>query len=224
MVDSVSDTAVSGAILRDLLTKAVVTDVVHRVRRDPTESADDDQRLTDALEVGLATLEAHSQCELRAELFGQSVAIPLARSQVIEVARPLIDRMRNTLTDWSRRFASQQTIDYVLYWGDLASKLATRDLISHVFTRSETIGLDQCCIARGVARLVSMVRGGSIDVGGVRQQESFPVLATLPVVENLGQESAVIGARIIELDVHNGASHNGERGRCNSVEIRPPIA
>ncbi len=197
--DTVYDTTLSGSVLRELLIGAIARDVVGRLRKDPTESAADDQRLHDALEQVLHVLQTQNETAFRADLFGSPFTIPFSRARLAEVAQPIIDRLQSTMSQWHQRFARQGSVDSVLYWGDLASLLTPGKQLARTFSSAETIELDRYCVARGMSRLVALVRTGQIEVSTMESQASFPLLETVPEGKIFGCGSAAARARVVEI-------------------------
>lgn len=200
LADTANDTACSGSALRALVIKAFASEVISRLRKDPTESAPDDQRLNDAVEAALQTLETNRESDLRAELFGSPIEIPFSRARLAELARPLHDRLLTTLNEWSRRFARHEPVDCVIYWGDLASKLAIGPQIARIFSRSETVGLDAYCVARGVARIVKRIHAEQLGMTGAEKQGKIPIFESLPPLERSTGHAAGPGATVVQLD------------------------
>ena len=190
----------SGAALRERLIAEFARELVTRVRRDPTESAPDDQRLHDALEVLLHKLAGQPQCDLHAVLFGNPVTLPFSTSRLAELARPLNERLRGTVAEWHARFARGGPLDAVLCWGDLAGRLPVEPMLKQVFSTAEVHPLDPYCVARGVARLAALAQSGQLSLHAADRCGPFPLLAALPACEALGPHDRHAGARVVRLD------------------------
>ena len=196
---TVCDAALSGSAVRNLLVGAFARDVVGRLRKDPTESAADDQQLHDALEQVLHLLQTQNEAELRANLFGSTVTIPFSRTRLLEVTQPIIERFQKTMSQWQQRFTQQGSVDTVLYWGDLASYLTAGRDLARTFAHAETVELDGYCVARGVARLVALVRTGQIAVSKVCSQTQLLLLDTLSENAISGSSDVATPARLVAM-------------------------
>lgn len=198
--ETVGDELLSGAALRELLLADFAREVVTRVRRDPTESAPDDQNLHNALEVLLHKLTIQAQYDLQAVLFGNPVTLPFSTGRLAELARPLSERLRKTAAEWQTRFSRGGPLDAVLYWGDLTARLPVEATLKQVFPTAEIHGLDPYCVARGVARLVALVQSGHLSCGSADRCESLPLFSVLPACEALGPGETQSRARVVRLD------------------------
>ncbi len=200
LADTACHDALSGTALRELVIADLAREVVGQMRRDPTESAADDQALHDALEEALHALTSCSECDLHAVLFGKPVTLPFSAARVAQLARPLADRLQTVMADWRLRFSRGGPIDAVLYWGDLSARLPVERTLKQVFSTAETHARDFYCVARGVARLVGLVHAGRLSRETADRCERLPLFPALPACDAFGPAAATVQARVVRLD------------------------
>lgn len=174
------DDAVSGSILRQMLVAAVAKEVIVQLRKDPTESASEDQNLCDAVEQLLQRLTIDRHAAFEAVLFGSPFTATFSCGPLSQLCQPLLERIGQTLSDWCVQFSRSGPVEAVLYWGDLTARLALTDVVPKAFPNAEAHLLDAYCVARGVARLVALAHAGKISSNVRTGENGAPLYQVLP--------------------------------------------
>ncbi len=198
---SESDSALSGASMRSVLSDYIAGAVVSSLRRDPTESPEDDQRLHDAVDQLLSALQVDTAAEFRATLFGEAFVLPFSRAELGALVQPLAARFNERVRHWYVRFSRQAPVDAVLVWGDLLTCIDVEQTLRHTFSDSEVHVLSSHCVSRGVVRVMGLSEARELPGHAVSMQQRIPCLEGLWVPQASEAGRAGKGAVLVRLDV-----------------------
>lgn len=217
-----SDPQLSGSRLRQKLVAWFAEEVIRQLRRDPTESPQDDQALHDAIEVAMAYLAAHAEIAVQATLFGQAIARPLSRGWLAQLAQPMLEALSQLVRRALRVQPGGSGPCQVLAWGELALLLPVTDCLQALLPQATPVTiLSPNAVAQGAARLCALAAEGRLDLAspalaGLERQSgiylptfspahwatAWPLLERLPL--DCSAASRPQAARLVRLDAAAG--------------------
>lgn len=144
--------SVSGRLLKQRLIDQLDEEMVQAIRRKPTEDAQADYQLREAVDRLFWSLVHHGTGTVDLDLFGRKIARTMEPTEMSSLAEPdrddVVKRVRDLLAKHKLRFAD------IVVWGELAQILPVRSWFKE-FTRPEVAPylLPMDAIAAGAARL-----------------------------------------------------------------------
>lgn len=216
-----ADQRISGTRLRQLLLHAFAEEVVRQIRRDPMESPRDAQALHQAVERLLLDLQARSESQWQARLFGQLFTRSIDRPRLAELAAPLLEPLTRFLERSLRSALAGGSAGQVVLWGELASLLLVEERLRSLDgpARPGAV-LAHTVVAEGAARLAALAAQGQLDF-------TSPTLAGLDkatgnYVPRFAQLDRKAGFPLLEgLPLHCCAVRSGGTARLVRLDRAP---